>query len=120
MKIKLGEYVRTKNGSVGKVIDQEAGYGEWYELGDNGIPNNIKNGWALEAKIAKHSKNIIDLIEVGDLVETEDEFGIIRIYYIDENEMIQAIKEDLALNNFKIKSILTHEQYKNNAYRLEE
>lgn len=121
MEIEIGEYVRTKTGYVGKVMTRKGGYGLWYELDINKeIQDNIQIGWVHEDKIANHSKDIIDLVEVEDYVKTEDEFGIIEIYYIDDNEMIQAIKEDLALNNFKLKTILTKEQYERDCYRLEE
>lgn len=68
--------------------------------------------------VVKHSKNIIDLIEVGDIVFTEDFNGydFIHIYC---KEILEALKEDVKVK-VKIKSILTKEQYEANCYRLEE
>lgn len=73
MEIKVGEYVRFKNGLISKVI--ECRYAEDYKKQFE--PNNRllcyeKNKYWLDNKcgcvtdinIIKHSKNIIDLIEV--------------------------------------------------------
>ncbi len=65
--IKVGEYVRTKEGIIGKVI-----------IDYNGRCNNpkcdrkhvsCKNTYYCEEDIVNHSKNIIDLIEVRRLCE---------------------------------------------------
>lgn len=97
--MEIGEYVRTKKGKIFKY-----GKGRAYLGKDNAI--------------IKHSKNIIDLIEVGDIVFTEDfnRYGFIHIY---SKEMLKALKEDVKME-VKIKSILTKEQYELNCYRLEE
>lgn len=65
----------------------------------------------------KHSKNIIDLIEVGDIVEIYDVLhnDIICIW---SDDMLKALKEDIE-NGIRIKSILTHEQFEQAQYRIE-
>ena len=63
------------------------------------------------------SKNIIDLIEVGDIVFIND-FAGYDFVYINDKEMLEALKEDIQ-NGVEIKTILTHEQYEQNCYKLE-
>lgn len=71
MDIKIGEYVRTNKGNIGKVIEKRIGrniddtsrkeYLTIYML-NTGL-------WTITQYIIKHSKNIIDLIEVRRLRE---------------------------------------------------
>lgn len=102
--IKLGEYVRFKDGEIGKIIDIKEDpprvvYSEYGEIG-------------LVADIAKHSPNIIDLIEVGDICIIDDDF----VYLYDE-EFIKAIFEDTK-RGCKLKSIVTKEQFANIEYKI--
>ena len=63
--IKIGEYVKTKSGVVGKIIARHEGYGLLFEIDkDEEIQNNFKNRYITEDYITKHSLNLIDLIEV--------------------------------------------------------
>ena len=63
MKIEIGEYVRTKNGSLGKVLDitnvtRQTRLKYLIKWG-------ISRAYYITARnIVSHSKNIIDLIEV--------------------------------------------------------
>lgn len=82
----------------------------------------IENGLAIEIKQNsfnkyKHSKNIIDLIEVGDLIKTNEEKTIIHIYDID---VLETVKEDIEEGHFTIESIVTHEMYASIEYKVEE
>jgi len=112
-KIEIGEYARTNRGIIGKIREI--------------LPNSkyiygVNHSMYSDKEIVKHSKDIIDLVEVGDFVNG---------YRID------IIKDGILISNPKgidrsgafiptaqyskdIKSILTHEQYKRNCYRLEE
>lgn len=108
--IEVGEYVRTFNGLIGKVI----------ELTDSGnYVIRTYNGaeYVVRAVIKNHSKNIIDLIEVGDIVHTIDVLNE-DIVYIWSEEYLKALKEDLN-NGIKLVDILTFEQYTNNCYTVE-
>lgn len=110
MEIKVGEYIRTFNGLIGKVV----------ELTDSGnYAIRIYNGaeYVVRAVIAKHSKNIIDLIEVGDIVHTRDVLNE-DIVYIWAEEYLKALKEDLD-NGIELIDILTKELYKANCYAVE-
>ena len=77
--IKVGEYVRTKSGNIGKVLDitnvtmqkRKKYLIKW----------NISKAYYITAiRIVKHSKNIIDLIEVRRLCKWE-----ICIFYWNSN-----------------------------------
>lgn len=66
--------------------------------------------------IAFHSKDIIDLIEVGDIVHTRDVLNE-HYYYMFDEEMVQATKETIK-EGVDLVSIITKEQIKNIEYKL--
>ena len=107
--IEVGEYVRTFNGLIGKVV----------QLTDSGnYIIRIYNGaeYVVRAVIAKHSKNIIDLVEVGDIVNNG------YIYEIgnseDGHKWIHNLNGSLLFED-DIKTVLTKKQYKANCYTVE-
>lgn len=122
MEIEVGDFVRTKDGYIFKILTKEnTNYG-YCGITDSNTKyttytynkrsfNDIKN------KIAKHSKNIIDLIEVGDIVFMED-FPGYDFIYINDKEMLEALKQDVK-DGVRIKSILTKELYQENCYTVE-
>lgn len=129
--LEVGEYVRTKNGLIGKVNKIElAGSGLRYGgefLKDTIIQFNdgkVYDRRIKDKNIVKHSKNLIDLIEVGDIVNNyivldvmEDlETGEIHL------EMPSSFpkKGSCAIYADEIETILTHEQYMQNCYKVEE
>ena len=95
MKIEIGEYARTKKGKIFKY-----GKGRAYLGKDNAI--------------VKHSKDLIDLIKVGDFINGERILDITGDY-IHTNETDH--------NRFylakHIKTILTKELYNANCYTVE-
>lgn len=92
--IKVGEYVRTSKGKIFKYSKGRAYLGK-----DN--------------KIVKHSKNIINLIEVGDYVNGE------QIDFI-TNKGDLLIRDNVNFfDKYKgIKTILTKEQFEQNLYKV--
>ncbi len=94
--IKVGEYVRTSKGKIFKYSKGRAYLGK-----DN--------------KIVKHSKNIINLIEVGDYVNGE------QIDFI-TNKGDLLIRDNVNFfDKYKgIKTILTKEQFEQNLYKFYE
>lgn len=112
MEIKIGEYVRTKSGIIDKV---DALYG----IIEDTIHLEIQK-WFDTHNIAKHSKNIIDLIEVGDFVNGckvyENHKTYLTVYQKSKNSEVDYNY----INHDEIKTILTHEQFEQNCYRLEE
>ena len=107
MDIEIGDYVRSKNGSIGKVTKIE----------DDKYLYENKELITFIGNVVKHSKNIIDLIEVGDLLFIND-FAYYNFIHIYDETMLEALKEDVK-KNVKIKQILTHEQYMQNCYTVE-
>ena len=127
--ISIGEYVRTHKGDIHKVI----GIREEVKDGKRIYSHKAyyldsKKGSLTEAFIIKHSKDIIDLIEVGDVIEfieqTEGKDGT-ELYgkYIqgiyDENEL-KEVKKEVKENGIKIVGIATKEQIKQIEYRIKE
>ena len=107
------EYVRTFNGLIGQVV----------QVTDYGYAIRIYNGaeYVVRAVIKKHSKNIIDLIEPGDIVNNH----YVKAVYLDG--AVKYIKLDNAYspeNHFTgvrtyeddIETILTKEQMEANQY----
>ena len=122
--IEVGEYIRTKRGLIGKVNKIEL-KGSGTRFAGEFITDTIiqfNDGKVYERRvtdkdIVKHSKNIIDLIEVGDIVHTRDVLNE-DIIYIWTEEYLKALKEDLK-NGIELVDILTKEQYKANCYTVE-
>ena len=106
--IKVGEWVRTKNGKIDKVKNDDYYMKQYIEC---------EKGLYLRENITKHSFNLIDLLEVGDIVNKSE------IYEIGQSENGQKwihtyrgllyYKEDL-----EKASILTHELYEANCYHV--
>lgn len=126
--IEVNEYVRTKNGKIG-IFDR---YSSRKENSLYKSPFNcfikIKNRKTLlqccEDYIVKHSKHLIDLIEVKDIIKyridnistTLETKGYIEgIVDISDEEMLQEIKRD---KDYKVLEILTREQFEQNSYKV--
>ena len=115
--IEVGEYIRTRKGITKiKKTSKECSLCE--------------NGLIVNNETYKHSKNIIDLIELGDYVNgmrviaTEN-----RGRYNEEKQKDEKViltenydewTENGVISNEDIKTILTHEQYEQNCYKVVE
>lgn len=125
-KIEIGEYIRTRRGYIRKVIRRDIDKHILVDIGFEGANYLTK----IEEKedIIKHSKNIIDLIEDGDIVEIEisEEFvekeDKIKFIIIGDTftteEFKKAYTKDFENGIYKIKSIVTKEQFKNIEYKV--
>lgn len=128
MDIKVGDYVRTRRGEIFKILTKiKTTYGfcgltdssnkkySTYTFGKgNTINNNIKG------KIKKHSKNIIDLIEVGDFVNGNKVAD--KYLYAGEKPVLETVGIEYnayCLCEGDIREILTKEQYMQNCYTVE-
>ena len=121
MEIKVNDYIRTKNGKIGKVIDISNVTGQ--KRKKYLIKWKIaKVYYITDMRIQKSSKNIIDLIEVGDyvngskIIEIDNCKGAMRELYLEG----QNPEKECGLYFEQIETILTKEQYEVNCYRLEE
>lgn len=110
--IEVGEYVRTKDGVIGKVIKA---------LSNRVFLDNL--GYAVLIKdIVKHSKQLIDLIEVGDVIRYKIENvslatkGYLEgVVDISDKGMLKSIRNN---NDYKVLEILTKEIYMANCYKV--
>lgn len=105
--IQVGEFIRTKYGDIGKyVIKQNIDFIE---------TNNGYIGFNIEEDIVKHSKNIIDLIEIGDYVNGY------KVDFIQNDEVVFNHNHPRQINIFaeEIKSIVTKEQFNSVKYEVE-
>lgn len=110
--IKENEYIRTKNGKIDKVINDNYYISEYIEC-EKGIVD--------KENIVNHSKNIIDLIEVGDFVNENE--VIDKYLFNGEMPVLETTGDETnakCMCESDIRTILTHEQYERNCYRLEE
>lgn len=122
MDIEVNEYVRTKNGYIIKVDKNtnifNLGYKEQYV-----DMETTKYGFTCEEEIVKHSKQLIDLIGCGDIVnrhliidkyEDVDEYGndFWCLIIEDDSLLNRSIREE------DIKTILTKESYMANCYKV--
>lgn len=134
--IEVGEYVKTKDGIIAQIksIDYEAGIYRFDRIiynNDFGMKEDVLyNNEMFKKLIVKHRKQLIDLIEVGDIVNKELVIGIIDITN-NKEEIIGKklitqyrsaqftgldIKHYIYAND--IKTILTKEQYTANCYKV--
>lgn len=111
--IEVGEYIRN-NKIIAKVIGTDD---------DNNILLDIQQILTKpEKKTIKHSKQLIDIIEPGDILEIEEE---------GYEEKYECLKSDKGLSiyvpisdyykrieDLKIKRVLTKEQFRQNSYEV--
>ena len=119
-KLEVGMYVRTKVGMIAKIIDKRDVSGSLHReeivfILDNG------NRLALHSqKVVKASHNIIDLIEVGDVITTNNLCGEVTKIDIENNKIWIACCDYETCRIEDVKSILTKEQFESMKYSLGE
>ena len=122
MEICVNDYIRTKDGFIRKVgeIDRCQECNEKIYISVDIIDGlHFERSWHLK-EIVSHSKNIIDLIEVGDYVNGK------KVLRINDYEDFKRADFNLdyddgdAVYNEDIKTILTKEQYEQNSYKIGE
>lgn len=120
-KIEVGEYVRTKEGIIDKVIIEYNGKCNNLNCSEKHI--SCKYNYYNEKDIVKHSKQLIDLIECGDFVNGREvkHIGMFegfpdypKLIFVDETHLIP----DDTCENDEIKTILTKESYMANCYKV--
>jgi len=133
MEIEVGEWVRTpEEGFIGKLVEINEDVINYYKIDvgreikhrDDFIDNYIysRDGFGL-----LHSKNIIDLIQEGDILRIKVQFHHeIELYYIlkeitdKKGSDWDFLIEQINLCHYEIKSIVTKEQFSSVEYLLEE
>ena len=123
MEIKVNDYVRLKNGVIGTIIEiktvstnMRGEHAYAYKLGKTKKYNSC---WVEDYAIVKHSSNLIDLIEVGDILKLKDgEKWEVQEHQGDGNWIQtewEVIENEEDLKN-KVDSIVTKEQFSSLEY----
>ena len=117
--IKVGEKIRCNDGLIEELIrierDDIDTSLKWYVFDDGKNERYVNKPY-----ITKHSFNLIDLIEVGDILELKEGNSIcylgLRKNQITVNypDLIESIKN----KDCELLSILTHEQFEANCYKV--
>ena len=127
--IEVGEYVRTEGGLIAKYLgfkkDKYLFDNEIYWYYEYYIEYVYEEDWKqFKEDIVKHSKNLIDLIEVGDFVNGSKVLAVMEDMATGELHLEMTIdytnKEigDCTIYNKDIKEILTKESYMANCYKV--
>ena len=113
MEIEVGEFARTTDGIIGII--------ENYDNGEYWIRHSDIDIWKCsEDYIVKHSKNIIDLIEVGDYVNGNEVLD--KYLFNGEKPVLETTGDETNVKcvcEVDIRTILTKELYKANCYTVE-
>ena len=129
--IKVGENVRTpQKGYIGKLVGVNENILNYYKIDVereirriNGMSDNYiysRDGFGL-----KHSSNVLDLLEVGDIVIYTINCKIADIDIVKEHTDSRTLEKSLrvglwSLEQVDIKQILTKEQFERESYSVEE
>ena len=126
MKLEVGKWCRTQKGTIFKIIggnvdmweiDIDYSYLSKCENEDYNSYAYNKNNSLFEYLVVKASYNIVDILEVGDYVNGH------RVEEIDfdDEEIFTDSEYYCGIVEFcNIKSVITHEQMEQMAYKVEE
>ena len=125
-KIEVNEYVRTNNKGIKRIdgIDNNKTVNKYLYFTGKEDFEGKEYGIIKTTEIIKHSKQLIDLIEVKDVIKyridnistTLETRGYVEgIVDISDEKMLQRIKSD---KNYHILEILTKEQFEANCYKV--
>ena len=107
--IETGEYIRLDDGTIGKFL---------YNNGSNFVYEVNEEQIEESSGIINHSKNIIDLIEVGDYVNGDE---VEDIYFINNTKVLSLNGDFTNSKCFEekdIKWIVTKEIFKRESYKV--
>lgn len=115
--IEIGEYIRNCNGYIDKVKKiikkDEYMHSDYYSC-------DTTMASAYLEEIKKHSTDILDLIETGDVLEIEEDGDIFYIGIKKDTTTFSYsdIKESIKNKEVKLLRILTHEQFEENSFEV--
>ena len=123
--MKIGDYVRTKNGilQIYKINENATKWKYVYKTKEQDGDGCINVAYLSDYNIIRTSPNILDLIEVGDYVNSFRVLEIVptkkgifgfKTYFYNGTYYLKFYSKS------EIKSILTHEQYEMGAYKVNE
>lgn len=120
-KIQLGEYIRMKDGFIGKVKIIETELDETYRIYKRYVfDKNVEIININESDIEKHSFNIIDLLEEGDILKLKEKNTIIWLGIEKEDAQLnhKEIMHSIKNKEVELLSIVTKEQFKSVEYEV--
>ncbi|MDO4282369.1 MAG: hypothetical protein Q4D02_01920 [Clostridia bacterium] len=125
MNIQVGEYVRTFDGIIGKILEEDD-IGNLGVIIDNSFLDDCADitNFVRYKNIKKHSFNIIDLIEEDDVLKYRlNNLSCINIDKVKVGKEARIFKEYLNVNRFSLEqieilSIVTKEQFKSVEYEV--
>ena len=121
MKLEVGQFVRTKDGIIDKVIIDYNGHCASPNCNCKHI--SCAKNYYDEDKIVKASYNIIDILEVGDIISFYEDIDNYKKQYvigIPDLITLDNIKDKITNDNIRLVSILTKEEMEQMAYKVEE
>ena len=115
-KLKVGMYIRTKWG-IAKIIDFEA-QNFLIKLDKKIMFENLPEyyDYTTIGNIIKASHNIIDLIEVGDVITTNNLCG--QVTHVEGDKIYTTCYDGEYCYDYQIQSILTKEQFESMKYEV--
>lgn len=116
--MKIGDYIRTDDGIIGKVVSEPYEYKDSIGCDIDFGNNDIYNEYEMYQSIIKSSPKIIDLIEVGDVITTNNLCG--EITKIDGDKIYTTCYDGEYCSASDIKTIVTKECFKSMEYKVEE
>lgn len=133
MKLEVGKFVRTKDGTIGKIIAIDLAKPRQEKYPNHPSKKHWRDkiliscykGWRTTQNIIKASYNIIDILEVGDIL-VNDSNDKLEVLLIDNELMVRntgLIYDNnyyLLLKSIAIKLVITHEQMEQMAYKVGE
>lgn len=113
MDIEIGDYVRTKNGEIRKVVEYVVGgYLVDTSYYNEIIKENTLGIIPLE-DVKNHNKNITGLLEAGDVAKV-NAYGIIFTTILKQSDILS-----FKVDGWELLEVLTKEQYEQYAYKVE-
>jgi len=126
MKLEVGMYVKTKYGEIARIdkcLGEDSTYKNMEHYETDRMVTKFNNFILYKEDIEKASHNIIDLIEVGDYVNSEKVTLVqkyAKVNYKQGTCLIQTDAYDINDNEqFLIKSIVTKEQFESMQYKVD-
>ena len=109
MKLEVGQFARLKSGYIVKVLNVKD---DWIETDTKFITRTFPKDFV------KASYNIIDILEVGDYVNGRE---VVDIFYdANDDVMDVCVLGSIVYDNNEVKSVITHEQMEQMAYKIGE
>ncbi len=120
--IKDYDYIRTKQGTIARIKDTE--FNVRFNLAGQLLYEVCICGECFYEEIIKHSKNIIDLIQAGDVLHYKLK-GLNCNYYgiVHSIKDLRTLEDKLRVSNYSLEQveileILTKEKFESESYKI--